>query len=263
MYLEKLILNPHHIEVQILGDKQGHVVHLGERDCSMQRRHQKLLEESPAWILSDKMRDAMYKAAVRAAKAVHYVSAGTVEFVVDKEGNFYFIEMNTRIQVEHPVTEMETGVDLLREQIRIAAGRELSVKQSQIKLTGHTIECRINAEDPSRNFAPDPGMVSFLHFPGGEGIRVESAIYQGCRISPYYDSMIAKIIVHAPGRLEAIRKMRTALEELTIEGVHTNTNLLYLIMFNSDYMLGNVDTGFMEKQTDAILKWDKESGRTK
>ncbi|MCR4654570.1 MAG: acetyl-CoA carboxylase biotin carboxylase subunit [Eubacterium sp.] len=259
MYLEKLIQHPHHIEVQILGDRKGHIIHLGERDCSMQRRNQKLLEEAPAKILTPRQREAIHKAAVRAAKAVHYVSAGTVEFVLDKEGNFYFIEMNTRIQVEHPVTEMITGVDLIREQIRIAAGLELSYRQSDIRISGHAIECRINAENPAKNFAPCPGSVPFLHFPCGCGIRIESALYPGSKISPYYDSMIAKVIVHAPGRLEAIRKMRVALEELTIQGVDTNVDFLYLIMFNSDYMVGNVDTGFLEKDTEAIIRWGEES----
>ena len=212
LYLEKLILHPHHIEVQILGDSRGHIIHLGERDCSLQRRNQKLLEEAPARILKPRQREALHRAALRAAKAVLYRSAGTVEFVLDREGNFYFIEMNTRIQVEHPVTEMITGVDLVREQIRIAAGLELSCRQSDISFSGHAIECRINAENPAKGFAPCPGNISFLHFPAGKGVRVESALYNGSRVSPWYDSMIAKVIVHAPGRLEAIRKMRVALE---------------------------------------------------
>lgn len=259
LYLEKLIVNPHHIEVQILGDKKGNIIHLLERDCSMQRRHQKILEECPASILTPRQREALYRTAIKAARAVHYYSAGTVEFVLDSTGKFYFIEMNTRIQVEHPVTEMVTGVDLIREQIRVAAGMPLSVKQSDIKINGHSIECRINAEDPQRDFAPCPGEVTFLHFPNGNGIRVESAVYQNSRISPYYDSMIAKIIVHARGRLEAIRKMRVALEELTVKGIKTNTDFQYLIMYNEDFLMGNYDTGFLEKNTEAILKWNKES----
>ncbi len=259
LYLEKLILHPHHIEVQILGDTKGNIIQLGERDCSMQRRNQKLMEECPARILNSRQREAIHKAALRAARAVHYVSAGTVEFVLDRENHFYFIEMNTRIQVEHPVTEAVTGVDLIREQIRIAAGLPLGYRQSDIHLNGHAIECRINAENPARNFAPCPGDVSFLHFPGGNGVRVESALYSGCRVSPYYDSMIAKVIVHAPGRLEAIRKMRVALEEMTVEGIDTNIDFLYLILFNNDFLTGNVDTGFLEKNTDAIIRWGEES----
>ena len=259
LYLEKLILHPHHIEVQILGDTKGNIIQLGERDCSMQRRNQKLMEECPARILNSRQREASHKAALKAARAVHYVSAGTVEFVLDRENHFYFIEMNTRIQVEHPVTEEVTGVDLIREQIRIAAGLSLGYKQSDIHLNGHAIECRINAENPARNFAPCPGDVPFVHFPGGNGVRIESAIYSGCTVSPYYDSMIAKVIVHAPGRLEAIRKMRVALEEMTVEGIDTNIDFLYLILFNNDFLTGNVDTGFLEKNTDAIIRWGEES----
>ena len=261
LYLEKLILHPHHIEVQILGDSRGHIIHLGERDCSLQRRNQKLLEEAPARILKPRQREALHRAALRAAKAVRYRSAGPVEFVLDREGNFYFIEMNTRIQVEHPVTEMITGVDLVREQIRIAAGLELSCRQSDISFSGHAIECRINAENPAKGFAPCPGNISFLHFPAGKGVRVESALYNGSRVSPWYDSMIAKVIVHAPGRLEAIRKMRVALEEMTVEGINTNLEFLYLLMFNPDYLSGHVDTGFLEKDADAIIRWGEESRR--
>lgn len=261
LYLEKLILHPHHIEVQILGDSRGHIIHLGERDCSLQRRNQKLLEEAPARILKPRQREALHRAALRAAKAVRYRSAGTVEFVLDREGNFYFIEMNTRIQVEHPVTEMITGVDLVREQIRIAAGLELSCRQSDISFSGHAIECRINAENPAKGFAPCPGDISFLHFPAGKGVRVESALYNGSRVSPWYDSMIAKVIVHAPGRLEAIRKMRVALEEMTVEGINTNLEFLYLLMFNPDYLSGHVDTGFLEKDAEAIIRWGEESRR--
>lgn len=261
MYLEKLIVHPHHIEFQILGDKFGNIIQLGERDCSMQRRNQKLLEESPAKCLTPKQRSAMAKAALKAAKAVKYYSAGTVEFVLDQEGKFYFIEMNTRIQVEHPVTEMVTGVDLIREQIRIAAGLRLSYKQEDIHPQGHAIECRINAENPKNNFMPSPGEVTFLHIPGGMDVRVETALYQGCRISPWYDSMIAKVIVHAPGRLEAIRKMRMALEEMIVEGVDTNLDFLLLIMFNIDYLMGNIDTSFIERNTVGLLAWDRESSR--
>lgn len=261
MYLEKLIINPRHIEVQILGDRFGHIIQLGERDCSMQRRNQKLIEEAPARCLKDKQRQAIAKAALKAAKAAGYYSVGTVEFVLDQDGRFYFIEMNTRIQVEHPVTEMVTGIDLIREQIRVAAGQKLSVKQEDVRIRGHAIECRINAEDPENGFAPSPGTVNFLHLPGGCGIRVESALYQGCQISPWYDSMAAKIIVHAPGRLEAIRRMRMALEETVIEGVKTNIDFLLLIMFNPDYMLGNINTSFIENHTQSLLAWNQASKR--
>ncbi len=259
MYLEKLIVNPRHIEVQILGDRFGHIVQLGERDCSMQRRNQKLIEEAPAKCLTPKSRQAIAKAALKAAKAAGYYSVGTVEFVLDQDGHFYFIEMNTRIQVEHPVTEMVTGIDLIREQIRVAAGQKLSMKQDDIKVRGHAIECRINAENPEKGFAPSPGTVDFLHLPGGCGVRIESALYQGCQISPWYDSMAAKIIVHAPTRLEAIRRMRMALEETVIEGVETNIDFLLLIMFNPDYMLGNINTSFIENHTQSLLDWNKAS----
>ena len=261
MYIEKLILNPHHIEVQILGDKKGHIVELGERDCSMQRRNQKMLEEAPASILTKKQSDGIRKAALKAAKAVGYVSTGTVEFVLDKEGQFYFIEMNTRVQVEHPVTEMVTGVDIIREQIRIAAGLPLSMKQSEIKIGGHAIECRINAEDPEKSFAPCPGTVDFIHFPGGNGVRVESALYNGARVSPYYDSMLAKIIVKSDNRLSAIRKMRTALEEFTLKGVKTNADFLYLLMYNEEFITGKIDTGFLSHNAEPIIRWARESDR--
>ena len=258
VYLEKEIVHPHHIEFQILADRYGSIVQLGERDCSMQRRRQKMIEEAPASFLTPKLRAKMARAAVAAAKASGYVSAGTVEFVVDQKGNFYFIEMNTRIQVEHCVTEMETGIDLVREQIRIAAGMKLSIRQQDIHPAGHTIEVRINAEDPQQAFAPSPGTISFAHFPGGGGVRIESAVYSGSRISPFYDSMIAKLIVHASGRREAIHKMRAALEELTIEGVRTNIDYLYLMMFQRDYLLGQFDTSFIEENTEKILRWEKE-----
>lgn len=259
MYMEKLIENPHHIEFQILGDKQGHIIQLGERDCSMQRRKQKLLEESPSRALSPKLRKKMAAAALRAARAAGYYSAGTVEFILDQEGDFYFIEMNTRIQVEHPVTEAVTGIDLVREQIRIAAGLNLSVKQEEVCFSGHAIEFRINAEKPAENFAPSPGKVNFLHLPDGIGVRVETALYPNCEISPFYDSMIAKIIVHAKGRLEAIRRMRAALEEMIAEGISTNVEFLFLLSYHPDFIKGQYDTSFLEKNTQAILAWDKES----
>ena len=261
LYLEKLIINPRHIEVQIMGDSHGNIVHLGERDCSMQRRNQKLIEETPARSLTPSQRKAIHEAALKAAKAVGYYSAGTVEFVVDQKGNFYFIEMNTRIQVEHCITEMVTGIDLMREQIRIAAGKELSFKQSEIRIRGHAIECRINAEDPEAGFTPSPGDISFLHLPGGFGVRCENALHTGGRVSPYYDSMIAKVIVHAPGRMKAIKKMRAALEEMTVEGIKTNLNFLYLIMFSPGFITGSYNTSFLKKHGDLILKWDKESRR--
>lgn len=263
LYLEKLIVSPRHIEVQILGDSQGHLLTLGERDCSIQRRNQKLIEEAPAVILNKHQRAALCKAAFRAGKAVNYTSVGTVEFVLSPDGSFYFIEMNTRIQVEHTVTEMVTGIDLCREQIRVAAGLPVSFRQSDVVIRGHAIECRVNAENPAKNFQPSPGTVRFLHFPAGFGVRCESAMYNGCTISPYYDSLIAKIIVCAPTRLQAIRKMRMALEEMTVEGPDTNINFLYLIMFDQNYLLGNFDTLFLSRDTGKLLNWDSRSQRRK
>ena len=258
MYLEKLILNPHHIEFQILADKAGNTIYLGERDCSIQRRNQKMIEESPSRILTKQTRSEMGEVAVRAAKAAGYFSAGTIEFVVDEEGNYYFIEMNTRIQVEHPVTEMVTGIDLVREQIKIAAGMELSLKQEEVVINGHAIECRINAENPKMEFMPSPGKIDFLHFPGGKGVRVESAIYDGYEVSPFYDSMIAKIIVHGDNRLEAIRKMRCALEEMIVGGIETNDKFQYLILFHPEFIKGRYDTGFIERNLEELLEWGKD-----
>ena len=255
MYLEKLIPDPRHIEVQILADRQGHVIHLGERECSLQRRRQKLLEESPSRALSPALREAMTAAAVAAARAAGYENAGTVEFVLDPEGNFYFIEMNTRIQVEHPVTELVTGLDLVREQIRIAAGLPLSVSQEEVAFRGHAMECRINAEDPAHDFRPSPGRVGFLHLPGGCGVRVDTGLYPGCELPPYYDSLAAKVIVHAPTRLEAIRRMRRSLEELVIEGPRTNTDLLHQLLYHPDFIRGGADTGFLERELDTLLAW--------
>lgn len=264
MYLEKLIRDPRHIEFQIMADSQGHVVHLGERDCSIQRRRQKLVEESPSKALTPELREKMGAAAVAAAKAAGYVGAGTVEFVLSPEGNFYFIEMNTRIQVEHPVTELVTGVDLVKEQLRVAAGLPLSVSQENIRVSGHAVECRINAEDPEQNFRPCPGKTEFLHLPGGPGIRVDTALYCGYEVPPYYDSLVAKVLVHAPTRLEAIRRMRRALEELVIEGYPTNASLAHLIMHNNEFVKGNYDTGFMERNLEKLLELsaacDKLSG---
>ena len=255
MYLEKLILSPRHIEFQILADQQGNVIQLGERDCSIQRKNQKLIEESPSKALTPELREKMGAAAVLAAKAAGYENAGTIEFVLDKDGNFYFIEMNTRIQVEHPVTEFVTGMDLVREQLRIAAGLPLSKTQEEVALTGHAMECRINAEDPRRGFAPCPGKVDFLHLPGGQGVRVDTHLFTGYTLPPYYDSLCAKVVVHAPTRLEAVRKMRRALEELVIEGCTTNSSLAHLIMYHPEFVKGSVDTGFLERNLDELLKW--------
>lgn len=253
VYLEKLIINPHHIEFQILADGHGNIVHLGERDCSIQKNNQKLLEESPSWVLDDRLRRRMGEEAVKAAKAAGYTNAGTVEFVLDEEGNFYFIEMNTRIQVEHPVTEQLMGMDLVREQIRIAAGRKLDFTQEEINLKGHAIECRINALRPGR--------VSFLHFPAGPGVRVDSHLYQGCEVSPHYDSMVAKIIVTGKTRLETIRRLRRALEELMIEGVETNTEFMHLVAYHPDFIRGRYNTSFWEKNSETIFRWNEE-GKT-
>ena len=258
MYLEKLILNPRHIEFQIMGDQQGHVVHLGERDCSIQRKNQKLVEESPSKALSPQLREAMGAAAVAAARAAGYENAGTIEFVLDQDGKFYFIEMNTRIQVEHPVTELVTGLDLVREQLRIAAGLPLSLTQEEVSLTGHAIECRVNAEDAAAGFRPCPGTTEFLHFPGGPGVRVDSMLYNGYAVSPYYDSLVAKIIVHAPTRLEAIRRMRRALEELVIQGYPTTADFCHLILHHPDFIKGQYDTGFLAAHQEELLNWDKE-----
>ena len=258
LYLEKLILNPKHIEFQILADRHGNVVHLGERDCSIQRKNQKLVEESPSKALSPELRERMGQAAVTAAKAAGYENAGTIEFVLDQEGNFYFIEMNTRIQVEHPVTEMVTGLDLVREQLRIAAVLPLSVSQEDVVLRGHALECRINAENPAKGFQPSPGTTTFLHFPGGPGVRVDSLLYNGYAVSPYYDSLVAKVIVHAPTRLAAIRRMRRCLEEMIIEGYPTTADFCHLILHHPDFVKGRYDTGFLAAHQDELLNWDKE-----
>lgn len=261
MYMEKLILNPRHIEFQIIGDQMGNIVHLGERDCSIQRKNQKLLEESPSKALSDELRARMGAHAVQAARAAGYFSVGTVEFVLAEDGSYYFIEMNTRIQVEHPVTEAVTGIDLIKAQISVAAGLPLSFTQQDITLRGHSIECRINAEDPENGFRPSPGKVNFLHFPGGNGVRIDSALYPGYEACPFYDSMVAKIIVHAPTRLEAIRKMRRALEELVIDGIQTNADLSHLILYHPDFVKGRYDTAFLEKNLDTLLQWGQAGGK--
>lgn len=245
MYLERFVENPRHVEVQILADKYGNVIHLGERDCSVQRRHQKMIEESPCIAIADKLRKRMGETAVRAAKAAGYESAGTIEFLLDQSGEFYFMEMNTRIQVEHPVTEFVSGVDLIKEQIRIAAGEPLSVRQKDIEIRGHAMECRINAEDPERHFMPCPGRITDLHLPGGNGIRVDTAVYNDYAIPPYYDSMIAKIIVYDKDRRSAIRKMISALGEVAIEGVKTNVDFLYELLNQPDFQEGNITTDFI------------------
>ena len=249
MYLEKLILEPRHVEVQIMGDSFGNVIALGERDCSIQRNHQKLVEESPSPIVTAESRKAMMEAAVNAAKAVSYVGAGTIEFIVDQEGKFYFMEMNTRIQVEHGVTELVTDTDLVIEQIRVCAGEPLSMKQEEVLLRGHALECRINAEIPEKNFMPSPGTITALHLPGGNGVRVDTAIYTGYKIPMEYDSMIAKVLVHGRDRQEAIRKMKGALEEMLVLGVETNLDFQYKIMQSEAFVEGKVDTGFIERFT--------------
>ncbi len=245
MYLEKYVECPRHVEVQIIADKYGNVVHLGERDCSIQRRHQKMIEESPCMALSDKLRKKMGATAVRAAKAVGYENAGTIEFLLDKSGEFYFMEMNTRIQVEHPVSEFVSGVDLVKEQIRVAAGEHLSVQQKDIQLRGHAIECRINAEDPEHNFMPCPGTITGLHLPGGNGVRMDTAVYAGYTIPPYYDSMIVKVIVYDRDRESAIKKMISTLGEVVIEGVKTNIDFQYELLNQPDFQSGKITTDFI------------------
>ena len=258
MYLEKLVLCPRHIEFQVLVDQFGHVIHLGDRDCSVQRRNQKLIEEAPARCLTPELREKMGEAAVRAARTVGYENAGTVEFLLDADGeHFYFMEMNTRIQVEHGITELITGVDLVRQQLRIASGLALDMTQDDVHLEGHAIECRINAEDPSKGFQPCPGTVSFVHFPGGAGVRVDSCLYNGCTLSPYYDSMAAKLLVHAPTRLEAIRKMRRCLEEFTLEGFPTNAELSYQILYHPIFVRGACTTGFLDQNLPSLLDFNR------
>ena len=246
MYMEKYIEKPRHIEFQILADEHGNVIHLGERDCSIQRRHQKVIEEAPSIAIDEKLRKSMGEAAIKAAKACSYVNAGTIEFLLDKDKNFYFMEMNTRIQVEHPVTELVTGVDLIKAQINIAAGKPLGLKQEDIVIRGHAIECRINAENPRFNFRPSPGTIKNLHLANGNGVRVDSHIYVGYKIPPNYDSMLLKLIVYAKDRDEAIAKMRSALGEMVIEGVDTNIDFDYEIINHEAYKNGDTDTHFIE-----------------
>ena len=246
IYMEKFIENPRHVEIQILADEHGNVIHLGERDCTVQRRHQKVVEETPSTAIDEKLRNKMGEAAIKAAKAAGYTSCGTVEFLVDKHKNFYFMEMNTRIQVEHPITEERTGIDIVKNQIKIAAGEEIKIKQKEIEFKGHAIECRINAENPSKNFRPCPGTITGLNLPGGKGIRIDSAIYEGYTIPPTYDSMIAKIIAYGANRNEAISKMKRALEETVIEGIDTNIDFLLEIIKNKNFIRGDYDTSFIE-----------------
>jgi len=246
VYIEKFCERPRHVEIQILADKHGNVIHLGERDCSIQRRHQKLIEEAPCPVLDPKTRKKMGDCAVAATKAVGYTSVGTMEFLLDANGDFFFMEMNTRVQVEHPVTEMITGVDIIKEQIRAAAGLELSYRQQDIKIQGHAIECRINAEDPEK-FTPLPGKIDGYHTPGGLGVRIDSAVYDQYTVLPHYDSMIAKLIVHADTREEAIRRMARALDEYIIDGIKTTIPFHQRIMHNKEFIEGNVDTGFLER----------------
>lgn len=251
IYIEKFVKNPRHVEIQILADEHGNVIHLGERDCSIQRRNQKVIEETPSTAIDEKLRNRMGEAAIKAAKAAGYTSCGTIEFLVDSDKNFYFMEMNTRIQVEHPITEERTGIDIVKAQIKIAAGEPLRIKQKDVEFKGYSIECRINAENPSKNFMPCPGTITGLNLPGGNGIRIDTSIYEGYTIPPSYDSMIAKIITHGDTRNEAISKMKRALEETVIEGVDTNLDFLFKIIKNPNFIRGNFDTSFIEKE---ILK---------
>lgn len=258
LYIEKFIESPRHIEIQIIADHHGNMVHLFERDCSMQRRNQKMIEEAPSPILNELLRRKIGQTALKLAKAINYRNAGTLEFLVDSKGNFYFIEMNTRIQVEHPVTEQITGVDLVKEQIKIAYGKELSFKQRDLKINGHAIECRINAEHAMKGFIPAPGKIQNILFPGGIGIRIDTHIYPGYEVPPFYDSMIAKLIVHAPTRREAIKKMRVALEQFVVEGIHTNIEYQYLIMHNPDFIKGIYDTGFIARFNTLVEAENRE-----
>lgn len=251
IYIEKFVKNPRHVEIQILADEHGNVIHLGERDCSIQRRNQKVIEETPSTAIDEKLRNKMGEAAIKAVKASGYTSCGTIEFLVDSDKNFYFMEMNTRIQVEHPITEERTGIDIVKAQIRVSAGEPLKIKQKDVKFNGYSIECRINAENPAKNFRPCPGTITGVILPGGNGVRVDTAIYSGYTIPSNYDSMIAKIITHGDTRNEAISKMKRALEETVIEGVDTNIDFLFKIIKNPNFIRGNFDTSFIEKE---ILK---------
>ena len=246
IYIEKYIQNPRHIEIQVIADKHGNVAHLGDRDCTVQRKNQKMLEETPSGYIDEKLRQKMEKVSVKAIEKIGYTNAGTIEYLVDKSGNFYFMEMNTRLQVEHPVTEMVTGVDLVKEQINIAAGNKLSKEVRELNVKGHSVECRINAENPDKNFMPCPGKITGLHIPGGNGIRVDTAIYQDYVIPPNYDSMIAKLIVHGMDREDSINKMKSALGEFVIDGITTNIDFLYKILENPEFIKNDYDTSFIK-----------------
>ena len=254
VYIEKYLARPRHIEFQILGDQHGRVIHLGERDCSIQRRHQKLIEEAPSPALTPELRALMGDAAIRGAAAIGYVGAGTIEFLLDEDRSFYFMEMNTRIQVEHPVTEMVTGYDLIKEQIRAAAGLPLGIAEGPVTLRGHSIECRINAENPDRDFSPSPGLIQIYHPPGGPGVRVDTHIYAGYKVPPFYDSLLAKLIVHGSDRTEALARMKNALSSLVIEGVHTTAPFLLNVLDNPDFVAGDVDTKFLERLMQAKVQ---------
>lgn len=258
LYLEKFIERPRHVEIQVIGDKHGKVIHLAERECSIQRRHQKLIEESPSPAVDETLRKKMGAAAVAAAKAIGYQSAGTVEFLLDQKGDFYFMEMNTRIQVEHPVTEMVTGYDLLKEQIRVAAGSKLSIKRNVLRPIGHSIECRINAEDPDHDFMPTPGKISFLHLPGGPGVRVDTQIFAGYTIPTYYDSLIAKVISHGQTRKEAIARMKRALEEFYTEGIKTTVSFHLKVLDDPEFCKGNLHTGFIAEMAERAKAKEKK-----
>lgn len=257
VYIEKFLINPHHVEIQIMADKQGNYIYLGERDCSMQRRNQKVLEECPSPIVSEELRKRMGEAAVTAAKQCGYYNAGTIEFLVDENRDFYFMEMNTRIQVEHPITEEVTGYDLVKAQIEVAAGLPLSVSQENIRLRGHAIECRINAENPELDFRPSPGTITALYMPGGPGIRIDGAVYQGYTITPYYDSMISKLIAHGSDRDDAVNKMKWALAEFIVEGVDTNIDFQLELIRHPDFKNGNYDIGFLGRYMDEHKKQGK------
>ncbi len=246
VYIEKYIENPKHIEVQVAGDIFGNVIHLYERDCSFQRRHQKMIEEAPCHSLKNEVKEKLYKTAIKICHIVHYYSLGTIEFLVDKYGQFYFMEMNTRIQVEHPITEMICNIDLVKLQIKIANKQHLNIKQEDIHCSGYAIECRINAENINKNFAPAPGKVKFLHLPGGRGVRIDSAMYTGSEVSPYYDSMILKLITFSNSRLECIKKMRASLSEVIIDGIETNIKFHYYVLYSKKFIEGSYDTGFCE-----------------
>lgn len=257
VYMERYVQNPKHIEVQLLGDHYGHVIHLYERDCSFQRKNQKMIEEAPCSILKEENRQRLLQSAVNAAKSIGYDSVGTMEFLMDSQGRFYFMEMNTRIQVEHPVTEAITGIDLIKWQIRVAAGQKLTIQQEDVHCNGYAMECRINAEDVAHDFAPNPGPIQFMHTPGGFGVRVDTAVYNGSMISPYYDSMILKLIVFAPTRLECIKKMRAALEETIIDGVKTNIEFNYLALYQKEFIEGSHNIGY----APILLERLKENGQ--